>query len=170
VQPADPAFLLADLSNTWLIADIPEQNASSVSLGKEVHAEIPAYPEDKIEGKLSFVSATVNPETRTVGERMNLPNPDGRYKPAMLATMKLSDNPQKKLTVPDTAIVREENQDCLFVEKASGVFTLRKVELGPEFNDYRVLLNGVGSGEKVVLDGAIHLNNQRKQNALQGGQ
>lgn len=170
VQPAEPAFLIADLSNTWLAADIPEQNASSVALGKEVHAEIPAYPADKIEGKLSFVSATVNPETRTVGVRMNLPNPDGRYKPAMLAMMKLSDNPERKLTIPSTAIVREQNQDYLFVQKSSGVFTLRKVELGSEFGEYRVLQSGISNGEKVVLDGAFHLNNQRKQNALQGGE
>lgn len=170
VQPADPAFLVADLSNTWLVADIPEQNASSIYLGKEVQAEIPAYPEDKIQGKLSFVSAIVNPETRTVGTRMNLPNPAGRYKPAMLATMKLSDNPQKKLTIPETAIVREQNQDYVFVEKSAGIFNLRKVELGPEFGDFRVLVGGVGSGEKIVLDGAFHVNNQRKQNALQGGQ
>lgn len=170
VQPAEPAFLIADLSNTWLVADIPEQNASSVSLGKEVEAEIPAYPEDKIQGKLSFVSAIVNPETRTVGTRMNLPNPDGRYKPAMLATMKLSDTPEKKLTVPVTAVVREQNQDYLFVQTGPEVFTLRKVELGGEFGEYRVLQNGLRDGEKIVLDGAFHLNNQRKQNALQGGE
>lgn len=170
VQPAEVAFVIADLSNVWLVADIPEQNASSVAVGKDVQATIPAYPDAVIEGKLSFVSAIVNPETRTVATRMNLPNPQGRYKPAMLASMKLHDNAQKKLTVPATAVVREQNQDFVFVSTSPDVFALRKVALGDEFGEYRVLVDGLRPEEQIVLDGAFHLNNQRKQNALQGGQ
>lgn len=170
VQPAEEAFLVADLSSVWLMADVPEQNASSLAIGKEVHAEIPAYSEAKIEGKLSFVSATVNPETRTVGVRINLPNPDGRYKPAMLANMKVSDSPQKKLTVPATAVVREQNQEYLFFEVRPDVYQLKPVKLGGEFGDIRVVSEGAKPEDKIILDGAFHVNNQRKQNALQGGQ
>ena len=169
VQPAEVAFLVTDLSNVWLVADIPEQNSGNVNIGKLVEAEVPAFPEEKIQGRLSFVSATVNPETRTVRVRMNLPNPKGRFKPAMLATVTLEDQAQRERVLPATAIVRENDQDHVFVQITPDKFLLRPVNLGGEYGDKRALVSGVNPGEKVVLDGAFHLNNERKRAAVEGG-
>lgn len=168
VQPAELAFLLADLSRVWLVADIPEQNAGDIVVGKAVEAEAAAFPGESITGHLSFVSATVNPESRTVRVRMNLANPRGRYKPAMLATMKLKDRVQRELVVPVTAVVRENNRDNLFIQTGPSSFALREVELAGEFGDVRAIAKGVGPHETVILDGAFHVNNERKK-ALQGG-
>lgn len=168
VQPAEVAFLLADLSNVWLVADVPEQNAGDVAAGKEVEAEAAAFPGEPIVGRLSFVSATVNPESRTVRVRMNVPNHRGRYKPAMLATMRLKDRMQRQRVIPVTAIVRENNRDNVFVQTGPKTFVLREVELGDEYGDVRALRAGVEANQTIVLDGAFHVNNERKR-ALQGG-
>jgi cobalt-zinc-cadmium efflux system membrane fusion protein len=168
VQPAETAFMVADLSNVWLVADIPEQRAGKIEIGKMVKAEIPALPGDQVSGRLTFVSAIVDPETRTVRVRMNLPNPQGRYKPAMLATMVLEDAAERKQVIPATAVVREENQDHVFVQTSANTFVLRPVTLGEEWQESRVLKDGVEPGENIVLDGAFHLNNERKRLALQG--
>ena len=168
VQQADVAFLLADLSNVWLVADIPEQNAGDIVAGKAVEAEAAAFPGEKIAGHLSFVSATVSPESRTVRVRMNVANPRGRYKPAMLATMRLKDKVQRERVVPVTAVVRENNRDNVFIQTAPRTFVLREVQLGGEFGDFRALIAGVEPNETIVVDGAFHVNNERKK-ALQGG-
>lgn len=168
VQPAELAFMLADLSRVWLVADIPEQNAGDIAVGKVVEAEAAAFPGESINGRLSFVSATVNPESRTVRVRMNLANPKGRYKPSMLATMRLKDRVQRERVVPVTAVVRENNRDNVFVQTGPNSFVLREVELGGEFGDVRALTSGIGPEETIVLDGAFHVNNERKK-ALQGG-
>jgi cobalt-zinc-cadmium efflux system membrane fusion protein len=168
VQPAEVAFLLADLSNVWLVADIPEQNAGDIAVGKTVDAEAAAFPGETIAGRLSFVSATVNPESRTVRVRMNVPNPRGRYKPAMLATMRLKDRVQRERVIPVTAVIRENNRDNVFIQTGERTFVLREVELGGEFGDVRALIAGVEPSETIVLDGAFHVNNERKR-ALQGG-
>ena len=170
VQPAEMAFLVADLSNVWLLADVPEDQASAIHVGKTVLASIPALPDSHVEGKLSFVSPIVNPETRTVQARMDLLNPKGIYKPAMLASMTFESQPERKLTVPNTAVVREDNKDHVFIQTAPGKFILREVELGMETGDSRVVESGVGESEKLVLDGAFHLNNKRKQDMLKGGE
>jgi cobalt-zinc-cadmium efflux system membrane fusion protein len=169
VQPAEIAFMIADLSSVWLMADIPEQDAGDITVGKAVEAEIAAFPEQIIQGRLSFVSATVNPETRTVRTRMNLPNPGGKYKPAMLATVTLKDGVQREQVIPATAIVRENNQDHVFVQTGADTFVLQQIALGDEFGDFRVVKDGLQPGQKIVLDGAFHLNNERKRLALQGG-
>jgi len=169
VQPADIAFQIADLSNVWLVADVPEDQAAAIRVGKTVLASIPALPDSKIEGKLSFVSPVVNPETRTVQALMNLPNMQGLFKPAMMALMTFESRPEKKRTIPDTAIVREDNKDHVFVQTGPHRFVLHEVELGMETGDSRVLERGVAPHEKLVLNGAFHLNNQRKQDLVKGG-
>jgi cobalt-zinc-cadmium efflux system membrane fusion protein len=170
VQAAEIVCVVADLSRVWLVADVPEQSAGSLRIGKAVEAEIPALPNEKITGRLSYVSAVVNPETRTVKTRMDLPNPDRRYKPAMLATISLVDAPERRLIIPPTAVVREGNEDHVFIQRSSDIFVLHNVRLGPEFRDGRTLLGGLKGDEMIVLDGAFHLNNERRRRLLQGSE
>ena len=168
IQPADTAFEIADLSSLWLEADVPEQSAGSLRVGTRVEAEVAALPGTKLEGPLSFVSATVQPETRTVRVRMELPNPDGRFKPSMLATVTLLDQPEQRVVVPTTAVVREGDYECVFVQLDTDTFVLRPVKLGGDFDGRRVLLEGVRTGEKIVVDGAFHLNNERRRQLVRG--
>lgn len=170
VQPAEIAFMVADLSNVWIIADVPEESSGHLHKGMDVIVKIPALPDQNIQGKLSYVSPIVDPATRTVQVRMDLPNPHGIFKPAMLAGLTFLDATERKTTVPSTAVVREENKDYVFVQIEPTKFILREVSLGLESGDNRVLESGVSPGEKIVLDGAFHLNNQRKQNAIKGGE
>jgi cobalt-zinc-cadmium efflux system membrane fusion protein len=168
VQPADTLFVIADLSRVWLVADVPEQQGGAIELGKSVEAEVSAFPGEKIRGRLSFVSSIIDPETRTVRTRMDLANLRGRYKPAMLAVMELKDNPRQETVIPLTAVVREEDKDYVFIEKAPGEFVMRMVKLGAEHADARVLEEAWPAGQRLVLDGAFHLNNERRRLATQG--
>lgn len=170
VQPADPAFTIADLSAVWIVADVPEEEAGQLKEGMQVEVHIPALPKQVIEGHLSFVSPIVDPKTRTVEVHMDVPNPKGLLKPDELANMTFTGGTARKLTVPSTAVVREENKDYVFVEISPTKYVLREVTLGEEENDRRVVLGGVREDEHIVTDGAFHLNNQRKQNAIQGGE
>jgi cobalt-zinc-cadmium efflux system membrane fusion protein len=158
------------LSGLWFVADVPEEQAGSLYLGKAVIATIPGVGNEKVQGKLTFVSPVVNPQTRTVEARMNLENPQGIFKPEMLASMIFESRPQKGITVPSTAVVREENKDHVFVQTAQNEFLLREVELGAEVNDRRVVTHGINAGDTIVLDGAFHLNNKRRQDQIKGAE
>lgn len=166
VEPASTVFVVADLSNVWLVADVPEQTAGNLTAGKAIYAEVAALPGTPITGKLSFVSAIVNAETRTVRARMDLPNAAGKFKPAMLATMTLQDMAESQIVVPSSGLVRDSNHDYVFIQRSEDVFALREVKLGREFGPIRVVLEGLANGEKIVVDGAFHLNNERKRAAL----
>jgi membrane fusion protein, heavy metal efflux system len=74
------------------------------------------------------------------------------------------------LVAPATAIVRQDDKDYVFVELAEDKFILREVTLGSDSGENRVIESGVETGEKIVLDGAFHLNNQRKQNEIKRGE
>jgi cobalt-zinc-cadmium efflux system membrane fusion protein len=169
VEAVAPVFVIADLSRVWLVADVPEQSAGNLAIGKEVQAEIPALPGHKITGRLSFVSATVDPETRTIRTRMELPNPDRLFKPAMLTNMTLVDDSARRLVVPASAVVRNGNSDAVFVQTAPDSFMLRTVSVGDELGDVRVVRDGLREDETIVVEGAFHLNNERKR-LLTGGE
>ncbi len=169
IQPAEVAFMVADLSNVWLVADVPEESAGKLHKGMHVVVSVPSLPDEKVEGELSYVSPVVDPATRTIPVRMDLPNPRGIFKPAMLASMTFIDRSERKTTIPSTAVVREDNKDHVFVQLAPAKFKLRDVTLDGESDDDRIVESGINPGEKIVLDGAFHLNNQRKQNTIKGG-
>jgi cobalt-zinc-cadmium efflux system membrane fusion protein len=170
IQPADPAFTIADLSSVWIVANVPEEDAGPLQRGMQVEVRIPALPKQKIRGHLAFVSPIVDPATRTVEVRMDVANSGGLLKPDELANMTFIGHTDRKLMVPNAAVVREDNKDYVFVQVAPRKYVLREVSLGAEENDHRVVLSGVQPDEHIVTDGAFHLNNQRKQNAIKGGQ
>ncbi len=170
VQPADPAFTIADLSTVWITASVPEEEAAGLKPGMEVHVVIPALPQKQIDGRLSYVAPIVDPATRTVEVRMDLPNRAGELKPDELASMTFTGRSERKLTVPSSAVVREDNKDYVFVKSGEQKYVLRNVQLGDEQHDRRIVLSGLEPNESIVTDGAFHLNNQRKQNAISGGE
>ncbi len=168
VQPADTLFVVADLAHLWAVAQVPEQQVSQVKEGQSVSIEVPALGNEKIVGKLIFVGQTINPETRTVLVRTKLDNRDGRLKPAMLATMLIEAKPVERLVLPASAVVRENDEDHVFMVEGQGSFRLVKVKLGPEQNGQRVVFAGLKGDEKLVVDGAFHLNNERNRKEMEG--
>jgi membrane fusion protein, heavy metal efflux system len=168
IQPADTIFEIADLSNLWLVASVPEQSAGTLRPGQQVDATLAAFPGETLRGRLSFVSSTVNPETRTVRVRMDVPNRHSRIKPAMLATMMIQDPTQQRLVIPSAAVVREGDSDFVFVERAKNQFFLTPVKLGEEQAGRRVLEEGLAPGVKIAVEGSFHLNNERRRRTQRG--
>ncbi len=167
VQPADSLFTVADLSQLWLVAEIPEQQAYWARQGDQVQAEVPALPGEVVSGKLIYVADMVDSDTRTVTVRMALANPQRLFKPQMLATLKISKPGSQTLVVPSQAVVRENDRDFVFVETGAARFELRPVRLGREEAQKRPLLEGLKTGEKIVVGGAFHLNNERLRSILE---
>jgi cobalt-zinc-cadmium efflux system membrane fusion protein len=169
VQPTDPAFTIADLSSVWIVANVPEEDAGQLEKEMQVQVHIPALMREKMKGHLSFISPIVDPATRTVEVHMDISNPEGLLKPDELAGMTLTGRSDRKLTVPNAAVVRQDNQDYVFVQEGAQTYALHAVSLGEEENDRRIVVSGLSQNERIVTEGAFHLNNQRKQNAIKGG-
>ena len=161
VQPSDALFVVADLQRVWAVAQVPEQQVFQVQVGQKVRIEVPALNKQEIVGRLIFVGQTVNPETRTVLVRTELDNAKGILKPAMLATMLIDSAPSPRIVVPHSAVVREDDQDFVFVEVSPNTYRLAPVKLEAERNGVRIVTQGLKTGQRIVSDGAFHLNNHR---------
>ena len=170
-QPGDPLFTVADLSEVWVVGALPEQMARSVQVGQGVQIDVPALglsvEEAPISGKIIYVGDTVAPDTRTVTIRTQVDNKDGALKPQMLATMKILGRMEKTLAIPAAAVVRENDKDHVYVKKAENHYRLTPVELGVASGGQRPVLKGLSEGAQIVVDGAFHLNNERKRAELE---
>lgn len=162
VQPSDPLFQVADLSLVWLVGDVPEQIARDVKLGQHVEINVPAIGDLNLDGVIIFVSDTVNRLTRTVMTRVSVENSGRRLKPDMLANMHITDPQHKSLVVPEAAVVRELNQDYVFIMQAADRFQRIPVDLGPEVAGFRPVLSGLRLDQHIVMEGAFHLDSERK--------
>ena len=170
-QPGDPLFTVADLSSVWVVGALPEQIARSVKTGQNVQIDVPALgltvEEATIAGKIIYVGDTVSPETRTVTIRTQVDNQDLALKPQMLATMKIQGAMEKTLAIPALAVVRENDKDHVYVKKAENHYRLTPVELGAASGDLRPVIKGLSEGTQIVIEGAFHLNNERKRAELE---
>ena len=166
VQPADALYMVADLSQVWVTAEVPEQQAALVKSGQSVDIEVPALGV-RLTGKLIYVADTVNPETRTVTVRSAVTNANRQLKPAMLATMLIQAAPVERLVVPAQAVVRDGDADNVFVEVGPQQFRLAPVRLGPDVDGRRAVLSGLKPEQRILVSGAFHLNNERKRKELE---
>lgn len=167
VQPADVIFIVADLARVWVIAQVPESQIGRVQPGQAVTIEVTSVP-DPVTGRVAWVADTVNPETRTVTVRTEVPNPKRQLRPEMLANVSISPEPVERLVVPSSAVVRENNQEHVFVRAGDGRFRLTRVSLADETDGLRVVQSGLKGGEQIVVDGAFHLNSERLRAQTEG--
>ncbi len=80
-------FEIADLSHVWVQAKIYEDQVDRVRLGHEVEATGESFPGQVFQGKVAFIDPALDPTTRTVNVRYDLPNPEGRLRPGMYVTV-----------------------------------------------------------------------------------
>jgi RND family efflux transporter MFP subunit len=83
VKEGENLYQIADLSNLWVKADIYEYEMGWIQEGQIVEIISSAYPGEKFEGKIAFIDPYLNPKTRSVKVRVDVPNPHQKLKPGM---------------------------------------------------------------------------------------
>lgn len=156
-QPDASLFTVADLSTLWIESDLFEKDLGKVKVGAQAAVTVSAYPGEVFKGLLTYISSTMDRETRTVKARVEVPNTDGRLKPEMFATVAIGTGGSvKALLVPEEAVLLLQGQPTVFVAESGG-FEPRAVEVGERTQGYAVLKSGVAAGESVVVSGAYAL-------------
>ncbi|HEU4788276.1 MAG TPA: efflux RND transporter periplasmic adaptor subunit [Flavobacterium sp.] len=153
---------LADLNSLWVETQVNVNYAKSVHLGQNAKIVFPDFPDKTINAKVSFINHEINPETRLLLIRLEIPNQDLQLKPGMQAVVKLSQPNVKGLFVPIDAVIREENASYIWVEKRPGVFEDVMVETGAEVEGMIEIKSEIDSSKKVVITGAYAINSEYK--------
>ena len=163
VQPgmADPLFVVTDLKRLWVMVDLPERYLARVSPGLHATVTVDAYPGETFRATVARIGQVVDPGTRRVQVRCDLPNLEGVLKPEMYARVSLlTRDGQIALRLPNSALVTEGLYSFVFVESVPGTFVKRKVGLSVQDREYSYLSSGIAKGERVVVNGALLLQSE----------
>lgn len=162
--PADTLFTVADLSEVWIELDIFERDLARVRRGQSVAVLVTAYPGRTFPGRIVYVGDLLDPATRTVRARVEIPNRDGALKPGMFATasIQVGGGGSPLAVVPQDALQVVEGQRVVFVPgDAPGEFRPVPVEVGETIDGDRVvILSGITPGSRVVTAGAFALRSE----------
>jgi membrane fusion protein, copper/silver efflux system len=150
VMAGEQLLVLCDLSSVWADSDIYQSDLPFVKLGMPVEVEVSAAPGETFAGKVSFISPTLDPETRTVKVRMDVPNPHLLLKPEMYAVARLTFELGEKLAVPEAAVMLSGEHAYAFRDAGDGRLVPTEVKLGARCGSWFELLDGLAAGDRVV--------------------
>jgi cobalt-zinc-cadmium efflux system membrane fusion protein len=110
-------------------------------------------------GKVTYIAALVDPNTRAIAVRLDVANPGEVLKRDLYVQVALHSRRQSNgLLVPVSAVLRnDENLPFVFVANADGTFARRRVQIGARSGDRQEITAGLRAGEPVVVDGALFL-------------
>ncbi len=155
-------FKIIDLSRVWIDANVFEKDLQRVRLGQQVKLTVPAFPGTNFSGKVILVNSVVDPDTRTVKVRTEVPNPDGRLKPDMFANVEIiTDVNRAAISIPQSAVLNDNGQTVVFVAAGNG-YQKRQVHTGIQNGDRVEIIDGLNAGDKLVVKGNYLLLQQSK--------
>lgn len=171
IEPGMELYTLADLSRVWVEADFFEQDGNWLRVGIPARVTLPYQPETVLKASISYIYPTVNPTTRTIRARVELPNPQTRLLPDMYVNLEVVVSPQKGVVIPDSAVVDTGTRKLVFVEEKARFFVPREVKVAIRSQGKALVVEGLREGEYVVAEGTFLLDSEsRLRAALVGSQ
>lgn len=151
VEEGRVLFELSDLSRVWVEAEIFEKDLASLSPDSRIKVIPLAYPDQAFEDKISFVNPVLDPNTRTVKVRAEVPNPKGILLPGMFVSVVVSTPlPDEALTVPESAVIDTGVRKLVYVKTSEGKYAARDVVVKAKLGNLYPVVSGVAEGELVV--------------------
>jgi multidrug efflux pump subunit AcrA (membrane-fusion protein) len=169
IMPDTELYTVADLSSIWVLADIYEYEATEVILGQTATVTLTYLPSRTFRGKITYIYPQVDPTTRTLKVRIEIPNPNLMLKPDMFANVELNINYGKKLIVPQEAVMDSGSEQTVFVALEGGYFEPRRVMLGAKVDGKYIVLEGLKAGERIVTSGNFLVDSESKLKSAAGG-
>ncbi|HEV2150082.1 MAG TPA: efflux RND transporter periplasmic adaptor subunit [Longimicrobiaceae bacterium] len=160
VQAGQSLYTIADLSNVWVEAELRERDAGNVREGSQATVELGSFPGRPLRGTVEYIYPTLESEARTLKARIAIPNPEGRIKPGMYATVRISSPSRTALTVPTSAVVHTGERAVVFVDMGRGKIMPHEVEVGRIAGDQTEILAGVEPGQRVVTSAQYILDSE----------
>ena len=148
-DPIRIAFSITDKEYLEMKA-LGEQNLNDFEVNIELASgEIYKQKMDKV-----FANNEVSSDTATVAVYADIKNEKGLLKPGAYVKMFVtSSKPKKRIVVPEKAIVQSAEKSNVYVIADDNTVFLREVELGEAYAGNQVILNGLNTGERIVVNG-----------------
>jgi cobalt-zinc-cadmium efflux system membrane fusion protein len=166
--PSTSLYTIADLSSVWVVVDINEKDLARIHRGQAAAVSVGAFPDLKLKGRITYIADLVDPNSRTIKARIEVPNPGRRLKPEMFATIELAlaaDAPTV-LALPEDAVQELDGKKVVFVAEDRDRFAARPVQTGRTSGGMVEVLSGLKEDEMYAVKGSFILKSEVKKGEM----
>ena len=191
VTPGMTVTSIYDIDPIKLEFTLPESFLSILVPGLEIEAVTSAWPDKQYKGVVTVIEPRINPVTRAVSLKAEIPNLDGTLKPGLLMTVNVVKDERTALSIPEAAIIQQGNNQNVYVIGADNKVTLTPITIGSREAGFVEVTEGLKEGDRLVAEGllkvrpgasveiaktvtiddmiksAVEMSTQRKQEALE---
>jgi len=171
VEPGDDSLLtrISQVQPIWVRFSVPDRELMALREGL-TSGRITAPAADRLEvelvladgsvhpehGQVNFSDSIVGTETGAVDLRAELPNAGGSLLPGQFVRVRiLGVSSPGAITVPQRAVLQGQQGKFVYVVGADGTAEMRPVEVGDWIGDQWLVVSGLESGDRVVVDGTV---------------
>jgi Cu(I)/Ag(I) efflux system membrane fusion protein len=166
VNTGEVLFSVADLSTVWVEVEVYENEVANIHLGQQVDIRSQSFPGRSFTGRIAYIYPFLDPKTRTVKARVEMPNPGMKLKPDMFVNAIIKVPLGTAIVVPVTAVMDTGKRRVVWIETSPGMFEPRDVQVGQQTDDRVQILSGIKSGDKVAVSGGYLIDSESQ---LKGG-
>lgn len=171
VVSASPQGLMriVNLSQMYVSTTVPESYIGKLKVGTMVDVYLTSLGKT-YKGRVRQVGNYINPNNRSFGIEVSVPNPDNLLRPNQVAKLKIIDYTNPKAIVVPTNVVQEDadgNKFVFVVANANGkTGTAKKVlvEVGKSSDNVTEITSGLSANDVVVTEGVNTISEGMKLN------
>lgn len=157
VSPGQQITTLDDITPIKLDFSVPELFFASLAVGQQVTARSGAYPDRDFTGTIRGIDSRVDPLTRSIMVRAEVPNNDGLLRPGMLLRVQLLRSVDSVLQLPERAVVPLDTRHFVYVVGDDNIAKERQITIGRRKPGIVEVISGIEPGERVVSDGLVRM-------------
>lgn len=151
------SLMKASVGTTWVISDVPENQVSRIREGLACELEFTSFPNEKIKGRVEDIADVVDGITRMVKVRINIPNPTGKLRAGMFATVNFGISEGNFISVSKEALVTVQGNHYVFVKKTPLIFERKEVIIGQQIDDKVLIISGLTTTDIIANTNVIQL-------------
>lgn len=165
VTPEMPLYEITDLSRLYVVADVFQQDVSSLRVGTEGRFVPEGDASLAATARIDLVYPAVDVEARTTRVRMQIRNAKAQLRPGDYGNVEFTLPARKALLVPRDAVVDMGEATYVFVALGEGRFSPRSVVVGRESASQIVIQAGLGPGDRVVSGATFLIDSESRLQA-----
>lgn len=168
-QPGETLYELADLSDLWIKMAVPESELSGLKTGLLAHVTFPQLPGKTNDSTVTFISPHVDPATRRVEVRVEIPNPGHTLKTELWTEVTLDLETVEALAIPDSAVLDTGTHQIVFVVAEKEYLEPRLVKTGLRSEGFYEIVSGLDEDEEVVTRALFLVDSESQLQAVIAG-
>ena len=169
VGPGQGLMRIVNLNNMFVSTTVPESYIGKLKVGTEVSVYLASLGKS-FNGKIRQVGNNINPNNRSFGIEVSVPNTENLLRPNQVAKLKITDYTNAKAVVVPSNVIQEDADGNQFVFEVSsvkdktGIAKKVIVKVGKTSDNFTEILSGLEPKTMVVGDGVKKVSEGMKLN------